>query len=270
MPPIEVSPYSLALPLFAAKRQSEGVYQSGGVVGTGFILGNGFILTAAHVAHAMAADGGIGVVGVPIPGADEVRVGEVAEIEILKHDLAILHTPLKPEAKPETLVRFPWSRTQARQLDIVWSVGFAYGTHIVRGQTRLLQRVFSGSIVSVPGEYEIPSLPEPFAAYELSFAVPRGLSGAPLLVQARTGEPTAVLGVVIGNSSSSMVVQRSEEKLAEPGHVRTVETVESLTLGIAVHSSSILPQHSKFLRMSIGKYLDQQGLLGGAQLTGSP
>lgn len=98
-----------------------------------------------------------------------------------------------------------------------------------------------------------------FPAYELSFAAPRGLSGAPLL---NTRGTVFLHGVVIGNSQSRVPVFRSEERVSDGSSATIVEQYEALTLGIAVEASTILTQTSKLLGKSVREHLADHGLIG--------
>lgn len=258
-----ISGYSLVLPLFAADRESVGVYQSRSLVGSSFLLGDGFALTAGHVANALFANDGIGVLGLPsLDSLEELHVSEVAEVETLPHDLAILRIRLKPNVTDPRVVRFSWLASELSVFDEVWSIGYPYGTHVVEEKHRILQRAFTGTIVGNPGPYQpVGSNLEPFDAYELSFAAPRGLSGAPLVAGRVPAQSRGVAGVVIGNSSSSMLVHHSEETVSDGASVQKVIQYESLTLGVAVATTSILPLRSRLLGGTVGDYLRAQGLI---------
>jgi len=263
----KISGYSLVLPLFAADLESPGVYQTRSLVGSSFLLGDGFVLTAGHVAHALFANGGIGVLGLPnLESPEELHVSEVADAEVLPHDLAILRIQLKPNIKDTRAVRFEWLASELSVFDEVWSIGYPYGTHVVEEKHRIIQRAFTGTIVASPGPYQpVGSNIQPFNAYELSFAAPRGLSGAPLMDGREPSQSRGVVGVVIGNSSSSMLVHQSEETISDGTSVQKVIQYESLTLGVAVACTSILPLRSRLLGSTVEEYLRGQGLVIDSQ-----
>ena len=97
-----------------------------------------------------------------------------------------------------------------------------------------------------------------FPVCELSFAMPRGLSGAPLL---NSQGAVFVHGVVIGNSEARMLVFRSEERLTHGAVVAVVEQYEALTLGIAVEAKAVLTQTSTLLGKTIREHLVEHHLI---------
>jgi hypothetical protein len=89
--------------------------------------------------------------------------------------------------------------------------------------------------------------------YEVSFQVPRGLSGAPLLYPV---DDLLVCGLVFGNSEHRMLVYRSEE-VEEEGSVKaSYQHWESLALGVAVTQTAIFQAKSTMLGTFIGDYLE--------------
>ena len=222
-------------------------------------------MTAGHVLDGIRDSGKTGVVVAVPPGEGAPLALRVADMERLEHDIGILRVPGVQRIPPEWVYTLRWHREPVVQLDPVWTLGFAFGTHTVGAQIRMLHRAFRGYIVSDPPEFEIPQIgPRRFSAYELSFAAPRGLSGSPLLVGTGTHLPDiGVTGIVVGNSESRMLVFSSKETESESKSSNTtiVERYESLSLGIAIQVGSIISQNSELLAMNVGEYLTSHGIL---------
>ena len=139
------------------------------------------------------------------------------------------------------------------------TLGFPYGSTEVDNQRGIMIRGFSGEVVAGRRRFRPPGFEDPaFSVYELSFSAPRGLSGAPLL------HKDEVVGIVIGNSDTSMLVHRSTEtETVEAGErtKTTIEHYEKLTLGISVRSEEILRLESVLANGTIESHLRLHGLL---------
>ena len=262
LPPI--SAYDVLLPVFSARPVAGRVFSpSAEVAGTCFLLGGPFYLTAGHVAAQHEADGRRSTVGLLSSHDGNWHATKVVEIELLPDDLAIIQLATNREPAPETELAFPWLDAGVAPLSDVWTVGYAYGLHTVRDRPMVLQRAFRGHIVADPAEFEIPARPrDPFAAYELSFQAPRGLSGSPLLMG--LGEhisDQSIVGVVVGNSSSQMLVFAEEDVDVGAAQTTIVQHWEKLSLGLAVQGQSILGRHSQLLGRSIREFLASRGRL---------
>lgn len=260
-----VSPYSLAFPVFGGMETSRRVFDaSRGVLGTSFLLGEGYLLTAGHVATS-ARDSGLQLlVGLPEPGSDQtVHVMQTLEVESLEPDVAIIQVGVKRSPIPKELeVVFQWRKKSVVELDDVWTLGFAHGTQLLGDRTRLIQRLFKGHVVADLAAYERPGQRTAFPAYELSFQAPRGLSGAPLLAGSGTKlRDIAVAGLIIGNSSMSMLVHSAEFVEESDSGVVREKHFESLTLALALQASQILELKSSLLGKTIGDYVDNRGRL---------
>lgn len=73
----------------------------------------------------------------------------------------------------------------------------------------------------------------PFAQnYALSFESPEGLSGAPLLIKPRDGEP-AVCGVIYGNKTTQFLIHSRFEEEEAGGRVSREETYRMHHFGLA-------------------------------------
>jgi hypothetical protein len=195
------------------------------VFGTAFAIGGGMYMTAGHVVEAALSTA---MVTLAFP-EDQGRgwgMYPVLDHEIFSPcDVAIIRAE-SPHAVP-----LPWETPMLTVLTDVMAFGYAYGldheTHILR------LRGFKGYTVAARAFERLPVRP---AAYELSFQAPRGLSGAPLLLP----DSTAIVGMVIGNSTTEMVVFSQREHVIEEGRETLVERFEAMTLGVAIAASSLM------------------------------
>ena len=250
--------YSISFPVAAAQRIAGNAYLiQGAIRGTCFSIGGDFVLTAGHAVEDLLASPTHGAV-VAFYGPPGRFVGaEVAEAEVFDCDAAILRLDHVVPATREWFQVFRWTPAVLPLLTTVRSVGYAYGVQLAQGRHTIVHRAFQGTVVSSLSAYERPSGGDPITAYELSFAAPRGQSGAPLFVG---DSPSLVAGMILGNSESKMLVFESEER-QEDGSVSRIEKYESLTLGLAAQSSHILAQRSEMLGTTIKEYLGAHGLL---------
>ena len=97
--------------------------------------------------------------------------------------------------------------------------------------------------------------------YELSFQCPRGLSGAPLLLK---GNDPSIVGLIISNIVTEIQVSSVKEVITEETEnqqtTTTTERYESLHLGIAVQSNSLVNFDSRILGCSLHNHLANNGL----------
>ena len=136
-------------------------------------------------------------------------------------------------------------------------MGFPYGTLRVDEKLKSVQRVFQGYVVSRIIEFKPVGVSgNPYAVYELSFAAPRGLSGAPLLNAAGS---LLLHGMVIAHSESKMIVFHSEEVVKEAWETTVVEHHEVLRLGVAVTADHILGSESRLLGGLVRDFLGSNG-----------
>ncbi|MFI5399299.1 MAG: hypothetical protein ACHQ9S_27535 [Candidatus Binatia bacterium] len=183
----------------------------------------------------------------------------VKDLEVLEADVGVVSLGESEEELARYCHPMYWSLRDLVALDDVRTWGYAYGIQTVAKEQVTMQRAFKGYVVSRPiGYTPVGYDAAPFEVYELSFQVPRGLSGAPLQPVNR---PLVVHGVIIGNSQSRMKVFSHQELVVESGVTNRVEHFEALTLGLAVRPGSILDQTSRVLRGTIRGHLDSLGLL---------
>jgi hypothetical protein len=203
-----------------------------GLYGTAFPIGGSRFITAQHVTNAIAATGGQIHLGWPHAGQRLIYGASVpmAPANLLQEwpevDLAAIESPGVDyragvwAAGEVPNVLYPVSATG-------YPFGFDISTH------SLTLRAFSGTIVS-SRSFDLGRRGNRTFVYELSFAAPRGLSGAALLADG------VIVGCVVGNQSAGMMVYAGEERLDEAGAVTRVERFEALHLGIAIRTDVIL------------------------------
>jgi hypothetical protein len=97
--------------------------------------------------------------------------------------------------------------------------------------------------------------------YELSMPAPRGLSGAPVLLSQL---PPIVLGVVIQNGKSGMLVHSDTERDESGDQRLVVERYEYLTYGRAVSASAIAELRSNILNGTVREHLARLDLVAKA------
>jgi len=124
--------------------------------------------------------------------------------------------------------------------------GFPYA--LDRARMCIDIRALRGHVVAARSFAQLPARP---LIYELSFACPRGLSGAPLF----TVEPQSHLaGMVLGNAATDMLVLSSREVLSN-GTTEVIEQYERLQLGIAEQAPFLLTLESRLLGGRLDAYL---------------
>ena len=139
-------------------------------------------------------------------------------------DLAALRLPAPLENPPA------WDVSILPMLSPVASIGFPYGYD--HENTSVTSRGFAGHSAGTNQYARLKGKPE---VYEVTFAAPRGLSGAPLL----RGDGI-ICGVILGNFSTEMTVFSDRERVEERGEVTITERFEALNLGIAVCARTVL------------------------------
>lgn len=250
--------HSISLPVMPAKKLSSDKIVTSDILGTAFSIGEDFMLTAGHVAAAFnGSPPDVLVVG--LMHENGWKAAEVVRSEILAKDTAILQVVFPTVESKTWFHKIKWNPKSLQPFEPVRSVGYAYGWHAVGDKRSIVVRGFQGHVVSRLTEFgRIGAQEKPFGAYELSFGVPRGLSGSPLT---NASGPVAISGLIIGNSETKMLVYQSEERLEEKGEVSRVEQYEALTLGIAVTESEIFTTQSALLGCTIGDHLRKCALV---------
>lgn len=243
-----LSTYGLVLPVYRVEswRNAEARI-SGEILGSCFSIAPEFMLTAGHVVAAINDAASSGAIGLLEPATSRIHPIPIRDAENLDADIGLLR--VAPGARTAWFGR-PWWRTDGlTMLNPVQAIGYPYGLREFSGGQLVLQRGFVGHVTSHIAEYvPIGMRTSKFGAYELSFAAPRGLSGAPLFA---TDGSYDVHGIVIGNSESSMLVFSNVERDETTSATTVVERHESLSLGLAVDASSVLSLRSRLLGATV-------------------
>ena len=179
-PPVGVRVLDLHLPIFAVERKADKSLEatSPAVYGTTFPILPGVFVTAGHVITDASADG-IPAIGRMAPDGG-VRISQITDHEVFTPlDLALLICPGLEELTPMPL-EFDH---RLAFYDPAYSLGFPCG--VDPEWVTLVPRGFRGYVVTRRELYQLPGQPP---GYEVSFAAPRGLSGAPLVSHRRNGE----------------------------------------------------------------------------------
>ncbi|WP_417266742.1 hypothetical protein [Brumimicrobium sp.] len=146
----------------------------------------------------------------------------------------------------------PWSLEKISALEDVYSMGFPHGYE--PALKKITTRAFKGHIVTSRQFDLFPTEPD---IYELSFHCPKGISGASLKILGSEN----IVGFVIGNSATEIVVF-SEKEIDESNGERTVyERVESTKFGIAISIQNLMDIKSNILGGTFREYLLKEQLL---------
>ena len=241
----------LAKPVFAATWDGDRVSMHGErLYGTALHLGIDLLLTADHVVANVLAVAPEFAVGWGGPGHSFEASGYVpfARASVAARwpevDLAALRLAAPLDGLPS------WDMGSLPTLTQVASIGFPFG--LDAEENSIMTRGFAGHIVGSRKDSHFTGNP---LIFELSFATPRLLSGAPLLHRDR------ICGSVIGNYQTKMLVFSDEERVEEGGVVNRVERYEALNLGIAVSARTALS-----LQLPSGQTLLDFVLAAGAQV----
>lgn len=255
----KITSLAVALPIYTVIRELDrSIKVHGEILGTCFYLSEQFMLTAGHVVKQLQAQQHIGMVGVFEPGPSSTTQWglEVTDMELLPCDLGLLSVQFDLDQQRNCIFAPPWKEDVVAPAHDVSTWGYPYGLQTHGDERAVIQRVFKGHIVASPIRFKLEGAEgEPFPVYELSFAAPRGLSGAPLMIKEGS---QYVCGVVIGNSKTSMLIHNYEEVIEETNERTVVEHYESLSLGIAVQARAIMPLRSRMLGGTIGEYLKKR------------
>jgi hypothetical protein len=224
------------------------------IYGTTFPIGGPYFLTARHCVPDHASNV---VYGIGYPEPEEHRLGIVRVVSAEpfdQHDVALL---VAGAAVPHVQVQ-EWSLAVATGLADVWAAGYPHALDIA-DKGFIAQRAFKGHVVShVP--HERLSDGKFIDVYELSFMVPKGLSGAPLFLQ---GDPPLIAGLMLGMRQTDMEVLREVEATDDNKTVEFVYYVQRMHYGMAITSTAIADIHSDTLGKTIGEYLRESGRAAG-------
>jgi hypothetical protein len=147
---------------------------------------------------------------------------------------------------------YGWLLGELPKLTNVLTLGYPYALDL---ENRVLNsRAYKGHVVSSTSFRKLKAKPR---IYELSFQAPRGLSGAPLLA---IDNESKIVGCIIGNESSEMLVFSSREIITEDKE-SIVERYEALQHGIAFQTESLLKIESRIIGTSLLDHLKKSSLL---------
>ena len=215
------------------------------IYGTAFSIGSGFFLTAAHVINSASKHEYYGIGQIE----NQKWLSSVStDMEtITDYDIGIL------KVQNVDCLEMKWNNITLPMSQKVQSAGYPYSYDNVNIVINI--RAFSGYIVSTPQFHSLPGKP---SVYELQFPCPRGLSGAPLF---KPGNSPKIVGMIIGNHSTEMLVYSDKEIEEDTNNKTIVERYEALQLGIALQANSILDCHFKLLGCSLGSHLKKHQLI---------
>lgn len=220
-------------------------------IGTAFSIGGGFFVTAGHVARELQTYGhqylGFLTHAAGL-GAAPYMLGTVSSVEYHDaYDLAILGS------SGGAHITLQWVLDDVALLTDIVVAGYPYALDTVARE--VTPRAYRGSIAAAHKFRELSASP---AGYELSIPAPRGLSGAPVLLQHM---PPIVLGFVIQNGKTGMLVHLDTERDNSGAQQTIVERYEFLTFGRAVSSSAVADLRSAVLRGTLREHLLRFGLV---------
>lgn len=249
---ITIDAYDHVFPLIGCKRKPQpgdpqATFVENDIYGTTFSIGGGYLLTAGHSLQGASKHE---LVGVGVTSGAVWKLIIVDDYEIVDTlEVGLLRAQVR-EAKA-----LPWSSAELPMLASVQSIGFPHAFD--RDRMSIDIRAFRGDVVSSRNYLGVPAKPR---VYELPFACPRGLSGAPVFT---TEDTPRVVGMVIGNTATDMCVLRDKE-VVQGETTTVVERFERLQLGIAVQANSLLTVESRLLGCSLKEHLQTHGLYSEA------
>jgi hypothetical protein len=251
--------YDFGCPVLGVRGNREtGLRIEGEIRGTAFPVGGPYMLTAGHVIEGFGGDPDFTPVIVLYGPDHRFSPAVIVATEVIGSDVGILRLEFIKDGSDSWLKPLRWGAEPLWGFEEVRSVGYPFGFRITPDERAIVVRGFEGHIVAwnrnfKPAGYAGGSFP----VYELSFAAPRGMSGA--LIYNAEGEPR-VQGVVIGNSETSMLVLSSEERVTTPSATTIVEQYDRLRLGIAVQGPHLRTLSSRLLGLTIGEHLARYSL----------
>jgi len=206
------------------------------IYGTAFYLNNNTFITAGHcIKNALQHK----LIGLGYPKDDGLEFHKVTNHEIISdYDIGFVQAHI-PAAKA-----LHWGYDELPMLADVKTVGYPYALDLPNLAFQI--RAFKGHVISAPTFFRFQSKPR---CYELSFACPRGLSGAPLFT-----EEKQVKGIIIGNASTEMLIYTDKE-VVEEGKETVTKRYEATQFGIAFQTGSIKHVQSTLLGNSLDNYL---------------
>lgn len=198
--------------------------------GTGFLLANNVIVTCSHCIEGTppeyAAYG-----AVRFDSDRKVRGNLISQVEQIGNDLAFGHILF------DKTLAMRLAETTPVMGAAVWTFGYPLtDVRRITGEFRTFvthPRLLRGHITRdfLYNHATLGRVP----SWELSFAAPEGLSGAPLFLESTLD----VIGIVYGNNDVATVEQAVEVN-ADTGE-RTPEIQRIVSFGLAVHLQALAP-----------------------------
>ena len=226
-----------------------GVATPRNVYGTAFSIGGDCFLTAGHSIRNALSENDVLAVGF-IDGTSYLAA-EAQDHDVLEDfDIGIIKTI----AHVARAKQHQWHLEPLATLMDVAASGYPYALDTERNS--IASRSFKGHIVS---RTRTPFRADPWG-YELSFASPRGLSGAPLIT---LDGPSLIAGVVVGNRSTEMNIFTDREVISADKEL-VVERYEALQLGIAIQGGELMALESRILDGDLRAHLENRSLIAGA------
>lgn len=227
--------------LLRGEDEERSVFEGNLVFGTASYLGGDIFITAAHVLKSALE---LGQMAVGFTSGVGIRVNCFSEYD-LKEDFDIGFF----RAKPENPKKFNWTFNELASLADVKAIGYPFATDNENFTINI--RGFKGHVVSTGPHFRLKAKP---MIYELSFAVPKGLSGAPIIDE----ETKEICGIVIENNETKIMVYNSGEVIKSNGNVEIVERYNSMNLGIGVQSVSLRKLKSNLFDGTFEEYVNSQ------------
>jgi len=254
----------IVAPIVFAQKWPGGVYSPWGEVrGSCFAIGGDYGLTAGHVVEALnVCPSDLGPV-IAFRHQERWATAEIQKTELLTADVGLVRFAFIESMDMPCPIALPWRLQMMPLLTTVKTIGYPYSLSYADGEARFTARAFLGHVVSTRLKYKpVGYQGHPFCAYELSYVAPEGLSGAPLLF----GDgPTVVIGLIIGNNESKILVHHEscleKESDGEEAKTTVYEHYRYLHLGVSVMSSEIAKTRSELMGKSIGEHLEEHGLI---------
>lgn len=230
----------ITFPVLGGKEDEKGNFVPHEIYGTAFYINNNFFLTCGHTINNARS---MGVIVLGFLNEDgTLSYSKVEDFEIFeKNDTGLIYANI-PNA-----VAYPWFNQKLAMLNNVVSTGFPYGYDKINNQ--VLMRGFKGHITMVGYNHNFSKSPH----YELSYQIPRGLSGGPLIFIHNNNH--FICGITIGNEITEMIVDSFKEKTQEGDQLTIYERSEAFHRGIAIQTASFYDINSRILKMTFLDYL---------------
>ena len=213
------------------------------VYGTAFSVGGGYFVTAGHVLGNAVSNETASIGWARDSGWYDTPI--IEHEVIAEYDIGYFTADLSGSES------FQWNFAELLKLQDVQTCGFPLSFD--RERKLINPRAFKGYVVSQVSHPNLASRPR---CYELSFACPSGLSGAPLLSDC----PPQVRGIILGNRTTEVEVSWTQEAEREGQKELSVHRSEMLNWGLAVQSDALANIQSRLLGGSLIDYFKRTNL----------